>query len=449
MIFKFFQRASIPDAIAAEAGMDIEKSLGAIANQASGLGKESADLNGLIDDLAAMSAKQTATFNTLAGEIETMVKANRTISDVTKASNESVRRARQTVEHVGHGVVGVADSLQQVAVAASDITQIALQTRLVAFNAAVEAKRAGVAGQGFSVVADAVKDLANRVEQSSTLIASTITQLEARIKDLARDIQAKENTKKGNLKNDSFHAAVSEVERGVAEIASAAQKNLQGCAGVIESVRGLSGQVASTERALQNARKETEGFLTLSEELIEMAAESGIRTVDTPFIEAAMEMAQQIGEIFDQGIRRGAIAAADIFDEQYRPIPGTNPEQCVTRYTRFADEVLPEMLERAMAWSPKVSFCVVTDRNGYVPNNVLKYSKPQGADPIWNQANCRYRRIFNGRTEMAAILSERKFLLQTYRRDMGGGNFLVMKHLSAPLVIDGRKWGALRIGYQF
>ena len=265
MIFKFFQRASIPDAIAAEAGMDIEKSLGAIANQASGLGKESADLNGLIDDLAAMSAKQTATFNTLAGEIETMVKANRTISDVTKASNESVRRARQTVEHVGHGVVGVADSLQQVAVAASDITQIALQTRLVAFNAAVEAKRAGVAGQGFSVVADAVKDLANRVEQSSTLIASTITQLEARIKDLARDIQAKENTKKGNLKNDSFHAAVSEVERGVAEIASAAQKNLQGCAGVIESVRGLSGQVASTERALQNARKETEGFLTLSE----------------------------------------------------------------------------------------------------------------------------------------------------------------------------------------
>ena len=50
---------------------------------------------------------------------------------------------------------------------------------------------------------------------------------------------------------------------------------------------------------------------------------------------------------------------------------------------------------------------------------------------------------------MAAIRSQRKFLLQTYRRDMGGGNFVVMKHLSVPILVAGKQWGAVRIGYQF
>jgi hypothetical protein len=40
------------------------------------------------------------------------------------------------------------------------------------------------------------------------------------------------------------------------------------------------------------------------------------------------------------------------------------------------------------------------------------------------------------------------FLLQTYRRDMGGGSFVLMKDLSAPIHIHGRHWGAFRMGYR-
>ena len=36
--------------------------------------------------------------------------------------------------------------------------------------------------------------------------------------------------------------------------------------------------------------------------------------------------------------------------------------------------------------------------------------------------------------------------MQTYRRDMGGGVFVLMKDLSAPIVVHGRHWGGLRIG---
>ena len=452
-MFTFFRRdlaagpAVAPQATAAMP--DIEQILGGIAHQASGLGKESADLNGMIEDLAAMSGRQAATFKTLAQEIDAMVQANRAISDVTKASNASVLRARQTVENVGQGVAGVTDTLAQVATAASEITQIALQTRLVAFNALVEARRAGDAGRGFGVVAEAVKDLATRVEQSSSLITSTVKQLDVRIRDLARDIASKEDAQPDSGRGDSFHAAVAEVERGVDDIAAAAQKNLEGCAGVIASVRGLSQQVAGSSAELQNARKKTEGFLALSEELIEMAAESGIQTEDTPFIESALALAQQVGQLFEQALDDAAITTADLFDDKYQLIRGSNPEQFTTRFTAFCDRTLAEMLEQTLHWSPKISFGVVTDMQGYVPTHNQKYSRAQGPDVVWNLAHCRNRRIYNGRTEMAAIHSQRKFLLQTYRRDMGGANFVVMKHLSVPVFVAGRQWGAVRIGYQF
>jgi methyl-accepting chemotaxis protein len=40
------------------------------------------------------------------------------------------------------------------------------------------------------------------------------------------------------------------------------------------------------------------------------------------------------------------------------------------------------------------------------------------------------------------------FLLQTYRRNMGGGKFVLMKDLSAPIMVNGRHWGAFRVGYR-
>jgi len=449
-MFKFGKAMQEPEVRQEAPAVDLERVVGGIAQRASGIGKESADLNGLIDDLAAMSGKQADTFKALADEIGAMVKANHEIEAVTKASTESVRRARKTVEQIGQGVIAVTDNLSEVADAANEITQIALQTRLVAFNASVEAKRAGEAGRGFAVVADAVRDLAAKVEQSSKLIMSTVTQLDARIKALADDIQSKENRQRsGDAKGDTFDAAVSEVERGVAAISDAARHNLNSCAGVLDSVRGLSEQVASTATALQNARKRTEGFLSLSESLIEMAAESGVRTEDTPFIEAVLDAGKRITVLLEDGIRKGALSAADMFDEHYQPIPGTNPEQFMAKCTPYCDKVLPDVLENLLTLSPKVVFSVATDRKGYIPTHNRKFSKPQGSDPVWNQANSRNRRFFTGRTEWAAINNRKPFLLQTYRRDMGGGNFTVMKDLSVPLFVNGKHWGALRIGYQF
>ena len=57
-------------------------------------------------------------------------------------------------------------------------------------------------------------------------------------------------------------------------------------------------------------------------------------------------------------------------------------------------------------------------------------------------------RLFGDRAVKKVAGNTRPFLLQTYRRDMGGGNFVLMKDLSSPIHVRGRHWGAFRLGFR-
>ena len=96
-----------------------------------------------------------------------------------------------------------------------------------------------------------------------------------------------------------------------------------------------------------------------------------------------------------------------------------------------------------------VVFCAAVDESGFLPTHNAKFSLPQNpADPGWNAANCRNRRLFNDRVGLAAGRSTRPFLMQAYRRDMGNGQHILMKDLSAPIYVGGRHWGGLRLAYR-
>ncbi|HZF78401.1 MAG TPA: chemotaxis protein, partial [Rubrivivax sp.] len=149
-------------------------------------------------------------------------------------------------------------------------------------------------------------------------------------------------------------------------------------------------------------------------------------------------------------VRTGSISLQDLFDDQYKPIAGSNPAQHTTRFIAVADRLFPQVQERVLTLSDKVVFCIAADRNGYIACHNQKYNQPQRAgDLAWNTANCRNRRIFNDRTGLASARNQRPFLLQTYRRDMGGGSFVVMKEAAAPISVNGRHWGGLRLAFKF
>jgi len=174
-----------------------------------------------------------------------------------------------------------------------------------------------------------------------------------------------------------------------------------------------------------------------------------LRDENIEFVTRAMEAGVALTGIFEDAVTSGAIAIDDMFDADYVEIPGTNPVQHRTRILDWADRALPQFQEAFLAKDPRMVFCVMIDRNGYLPVHNRIYSHPQRpGDVAWNTANSRNRRIFNDPAGLAAGRNRRSYLIQSYARDMGNGKTVMMREIDVPVCVQGRHWGGFRTAYK-
>ncbi|MGO8909746.1 MAG: methyl-accepting chemotaxis protein [Bradyrhizobium sp.] len=192
-------------------------------------------------------------------------------------------------------------------------------------------------------------------------------------------------------------------------------------------------------------------FEMLDAELTEKIEDKlwSIHDENTEFVTRAMEAGTALTKIFESAVASGTISIEDMFDTDYVEIPGTNPVQHRTRILDWADRALPAFQETFLAKDPRMVFCVMIDRNGYLPVHNKVYSHPQRpGDVAWNTANSRNRRIFNDPAGLAAGRNQRSYLIQSYARDMGNGKTVMMREIDVPIRVNGRHWGGFRTAYK-
>ena len=164
------------------------------------------------------------------------------------------------------------------------------------------------------------------------------------------------------------------------------------------------------------------------------------------YVGVCQGLAAKASAAIEVAVRHGRITPDDLFDTDYQPIEGSAPRQYLSRFTALMDEILPPIQEPPLANDSRVVFCAAVDHNGYLPTHNRKYSQAQRPDdPVWNTANCRNRRVFADRAGLIAARNTKPFVVQTYPRDMGSGVKVMLKEVDAPILVQGRHWGGLRL----
>jgi methyl-accepting chemotaxis protein len=457
-------------------GRDLNEIVRRFAEQASGLGIQIVDVAGNVGEVAQRLNHQDNLLGDIRQQMQELGQDNARIDEGARANLNIARQAtdevaqsqanlQASVDSIASLVGSVAEgqqllsdlqeALRNVAKAADSIDSIARQTNMLALNATIEAARAGEAGKGFAVVAGEVKNLANQTGQATKAITDTLAHLTAQAQRLIEQgglnaERARSVGEASSLIADTFQAIGSTVERIAGEsatIATAAEAIRDRSHSLLDKVADLGTGVSQSNNNLKAIDERLKGLLNAGEKLISITVDSGVETADTPFVKEVLHRAELVSAALEKAIDAGQISLDAMLDQNYVKIPGSDPEQFTTRYLEIFDRVLTPVLDGALSFSTRVVFCVPVDHNGYLPTHNSKCSQKPGPDPVRNASNCRNRRFFNDRVGLAAARNADRFIVQTYRRDMGGGKSTLMMDVSAPIRVKGQHWGGLRLGY--
>jgi methyl-accepting chemotaxis protein len=461
-----------------------ESLVGALSRKLGTIGLEVHEAASVVKDVATQFERQEAQAKRLRESAQLMAGANRAIDDATATAHAAAESGQSelesshrvvaqavaqvgaladAVERVEKRLVAIGVSLDEVAGISSAIEAIASQTNLLALNATIEAARAGAAGKGFAVVAGEVKALAGQTRQATLKIGATVDTLSGQIASLlsestsaAKGAQAtREGAQVIAQAVDRVSQSFSKVAELSGTIATSARGNLQHCNTLITEVDTLDADVAASSAKVRKADGRFAEVLDLVAQAVDEIATAGVRTADTPYLDAAKELAARIMASFEEALERGEITLSDLFDQNFIAIPNTNPQQFLTKYTEMCDRRLPAILEPYLQLLPNVQYAVCVGPQNYLPTHNRQYSKPQGPDPVWNAANCRNRmvhkhqRTFTLAKNPADAGDEKvgSVRLFTRRRDLGGGQYQMVKTAVSPVWIRGRHWGPASIGY--
>ena len=347
---------------------------------------------------------------------------------------------------VAEAMVGLGQNSQQIGGIVNIIDEISAQTNLLSLNAAIEAAGAGEAGKRFSIVANEVKRLAERTAEATKQIKTLIEQIQRATNTTI--ILTEEGTKGVDAANllvarvadelQEILGLIKETTSAAREIKYSTQQQTSASeelASTIVEVRDVAAQVASSAQETSQAIVE---LTSLAERLKEMMEEElqAKGKAKTQFGARMME------RILGQAISSGKLTLADLFDEDYQPIPGTNPQKYHTRFDRFCDATLTNKQDEFLNDS-QVVFAILIDRNGYLPTHNSRYTQPLTGDYDKDLKGNRTKRLFNDKVGLAAAKNEKEVLVQVYNRDTGERIW----DISSPIYIQGQHWGAFRIGY--
>ncbi len=403
------------------------------------------------------SEETTRAIENLSDSTEVISSTNTTNLETAKASQvnlESVSRKMadvfQHLQEFHSTVQNLTDNSQKISDILQTVQGFAEQTNLLALNAAIEAARAGESGRGFAVVADEVRTLAEKVRGAADEVGVLIVEMSGVVNQTASGMETiMTNTQEAT---EIISSSSDEFSRMMTDF----QSNHESLLKMAESIDGLSktnGDIHTSSTEIQSLGKDMSAEMLLSDDYsvslrdategtLEML--SRFRTGKGRFEEWLGIAKKRRDEV--QGIlQKLQDSGQDMFDRNYRSVPGTNPEKYTTTYVDAIRSALQKLVVDYRSEFPGIAYHVPADINGFVVVHYPEFSKEPNGDyehDLMYSRHCRH--YYSTETEKRRLKSTAPFILQTYLRDNGD----VLFDITMPIYINGKHWGGMCLGLQ-
>ena len=218
------------------------------------------------EQVATAMNQMTATVHDVARNAEEAAQAAQTADDKVESGQVVVRQSMARIEQLADSASSASSSIeslsaeiQNIGTVLSVIKSVAEQTNLLALNAAIEAARAGEQGRGFAVVADEVRALAKRTQQSTEEIERLVSALRSAAQSSVHQIQSSGELVKLAVSDalqtesalGSIAAAVSLIQQMNQQIAAAAEEQSSVAEEINRSVTSIRASADQSSLAMQ------------------------------------------------------------------------------------------------------------------------------------------------------------------------------------------------------
>lgn len=378
-------------------------------------------------------------------------------TDLIRSSLGQVGQLLATVDTLTQHVTGFAAAMEQVRRTSQDIGRLADTTNILAFNAMIEARRAGDAGKTFAVVADEVKSLANDTRKATEDIARTVDTLGQEAEQVSNRIAA------GAQASDEARGSIASIEGTLGEVIGFVEEVDRQNAMIARTTGGVGVHVDGIRKILasfDSATLDNEAKLDIAYarmEQLEMTANvmfdnivvAGLSPADSLMVERAQAAAREIAELTQAALASGDLAESALFDRDYQLIPGSDPKRFASRLMPWAHRNWRPIYDRITASDRQIMAVACTDMNGHLPAHLSEFSREPTGDKAHDTQCCRNGRILLDAIDRKAKESRAPYMMAVYRQEGDGKSYKVVRNVYVPLEIAGRRWGDLELAYSF
>jgi methyl-accepting chemotaxis protein len=218
------------------------------------------------EQVATAMNQMTATVHDVARNAEEAAQAAQTADGKVESGQQVVRQSMVRIEQLADSATSASSSIESLSAEIHNIgtvlgviKSVAEQTNLLALNAAIEAARAGEQGRGFAVVADEVRALAKRTQQSTEEIELLVSALRSAAQASVQQIQSSGELVKLAVSDalqtesalGSIAAAVSLIQQMNQQIAAAAEEQSSVAEEINRSVTSIRASADQSSLAMQ------------------------------------------------------------------------------------------------------------------------------------------------------------------------------------------------------